>query len=260
MPCLTSPQNPWIRQLRQLQLPKGRRDQGAFLVEGSHLLQEALAVGWPLGAVCMTESWAAKHPDWLGRIPHHVRQQLVSEAVLKQIATTATPDGVVAIAQRPQLKPTPIGSLGLLLEALQDPGNLGTLIRVAAAAGAEGLWISGDSVDPDHPKVLRASAGQWFRRPPMVTDPLPERVQELTQQGIQTLAAVLDPAAPLHWHLDLQAPTVFVLGNEGSGLSRELIRQCSGQVRIPMSDGIESLNVAMSGAILLYEAMRQRSF
>lgn len=256
---LTSTQNPWIRQLRQLQQAKGRREQAAFLVEGSHLLQEALVTGWPLLAVCFTEAWVTKHPDLWQGIPAEVRQQRVSESVLKQIATTETPDGVVAIAQRAEESTSLVpGSLGLIMETLQDPGNLGTLIRVAAATAADGLWLSPDSVDPDHPKVLRASAGQWFRRPPQVADSLLDWVEQLNANGIQTLAAVMDPEAELHWQLDLQQPTVFVLGNEGSGLSQNLLAACSRGVRIPMAAGVESLNVAMTGGILLYEAIRQR--
>ena len=256
---LTSTQNPWIRQVRQLQQAKGRREQESFLVEGSHLLQEALVTGWPLAAVCFTEAWMTKHPDLYQRIPAGVRQQQVSESVLKQIATTETPDGVVAIAQRVEAADSLVpGSLGLIMETLQDPGNLGTLIRVAAATAADGLWLSQDSVDPDHPKVLRASAGQWFRRPPQVADSLLDWVQQLNASGVQTLAAVMDPEAELHWHLDLQQPTVFVLGNEGSGLSQHLLAACRHTVRIPMAVGVESLNVAMTGGILLYEAIRQR--
>lgn len=267
---LTSPQNPWIRQLRHLQQPKGRREQQAFLLEGSHLLQEALATAWPLRAVCYTPEWAEDHPHLIAGIPTHVRQQAISAPVLKHLATTTTPDGVIAIAhrldpllpaQRPaQGSPTLSISLGVAVETLQDPGNLGALIRVAAATSSDALWISSDSVDPDHPKVLRASAGQWFRRSPQVVSDLRSDLGSLlqSQPGIQTLAAVMDPAAPLHWECNLQQPTLFVLGNEGSGLSAEVMAACSGQIRIPMAAEVESLNVAMTGGILLYEALRQR--
>ncbi len=257
---LTSPENPWIRKLRQLHCSKGRREQGAFLVEGSHLLEEALRVGWPLQALCYTPEWAERHPQLLANLPSHLRRQAVSPAVLATLSTTESPQGVVAVAIRRPSPPPPLSEvrLGLVVETLQDPGNLGSLIRVVAAAGADGLWLSAGSVDPENPKVLRASAGQWFRCPPQVLPDLTAWLQACRRQGIQILAATLSPTATCYWDQDLTRPTLFLLGNEGAGLRETTLHQADAQVRIPMAEGVESLNVAMAGGLLLYEALRQR--
>ncbi|MDX2271213.1 MAG: RNA methyltransferase [Cyanobacteriota bacterium] len=257
---VTSTKNEWIRQLRQLQQGKGRREQGAFLVEGTHLLQEALTTHWPLAAVCYTPAWAKRCSILIADIPQSSRQQLVSEAVLGFLATTETPDGVVAVAQHrdhPQPDPLPL-SMGLALETLQDPGNLGSLIRVAVAAGANQIWLSRDSVDPENPKVLRASAGQWFRLCPQVCADLPQLIESYQQQQVQVLATSADETGIPFWQVDFTRPSLLLLGNEGAGLSPALLKMADQQVRIPMAGGVESLNLAMAGGLLLYEAKRQR--
>ncbi|MFS8894859.1 TrmH family RNA methyltransferase [Synechococcus sp. R3-13] len=257
---LTSPKNPWIRKLRQLHRSQGRREQGAFLVEGSHLIEEALRVGWPLQALCYTPDWASRHPHLLADLPKGLRRQPVSPEVMAALCTTESPEGAVAVAVSRQIPSPPLSGvrLGLVVETLQDPGNLGSLIRVVAAAGADGLWLSADSVDPENPKVLRASAGQWFRRPPQVVPDLAAWIQSCRCHGIQVLAATLSPTANCYWDQDLTRPTLFLLGNEGAGLREATIQQADAQVRIPMAEGVESLNVAMTGGLLLYEALRQR--
>jgi TrmH family RNA methyltransferase len=144
------------------------------------------------------------------------------------------------------------------VETLQDPGNLGTIIRTAVAAGVDGLWLSADSVAPDHPKVLRASAGQWFRLPLAVVDDLNALLTSWNQLGVQ-LVTTSSHATADYWSVDFTKPTVIVLGNEGAGLSTDLQHQATVQVRIPMAGEVESLNVGIAAALLLYEARRQRS-
>jgi RNA methyltransferase, TrmH family len=258
-PAITSPQNAWIKELARLQQSSARREQGRFLVEGTHLLQEALATQWPLGAICFTPSWAAKNNTLLPSATSAIVLQEVSDQVLARIATTETPDGVVAIGLAQPEKKRELGLLGTLsiaAERLQDPGNLGTLIRFAAATEADGLYISPDSVEPTNPKVLRTSAGQWFRRPPMIAE-LPELIDRCNRQSIQILGAAAHGESM--WTIDLTIPTLIIMGNEGRGLSPELQRRISKTISIPMAANVESLNLAMSAGVLLYEARRQRS-
>lgn len=257
---LTSLQNPLVKQLRKLHRSQVRHEQQLFLLEGTHLIQEACAVQYPLVTVCCTPDWQQAHLElWHQASQAAERTEVVSREVLKAIATTVNPDGVVAIAQRrtSTVQPMHLQQLGLALETLQDPGNLGTMIRTAAAAGAEGLWLSQDSVDLDHPKVLRASAGQWFRLPMSVTTDLPATVLQARQQGVQVVAT-LPEATLTYWEVDFKRPTLILLGNEGAGLSPELTALADVQVRIPLSQGVESLNVAIAAALILYEAQRQR--
>lgn len=254
---LTSLQNPLVKQLRKLHRPKERREQNLFLVEGTHLVEEACAANYPLTLVCCTPAWQESNADLWETVRQRSPQvELVSPEVLAAIATTITPDGIVATAPRlSQPNPTNV-TLGIALETLQDPGNLGTIIRTAAAVGADGLWISPDSVDLDHPKVLRASAGQWFHLPMQVA-PLPHELAQFQAAGGQIIATL--PDAPLtYWEINLQIPSLILLGNEGAGLPAALAAQANVQVNIPLAAGVESLNVAIAAALILYEARRQR--
>ncbi len=255
---LTSLQNPLVKSFRKLHQAKARRSQQQFLLEGTHLIQEALGSNYPLEVVCYTPAWEQAYPDLalaLGRYAERVEQ--VSEAVLGGMATTQHPDGVVAVAPQILRQPDPaIQGVGLAIENLQDPGNLGTIVRTAAAAGADGLWLSADSVAPDHPKVLRASAGQWFRLPLAVVDDVAALMVDWARAGVQ-LVTTSSHATVDFWTVDFTQPTVIVLGNEGAGLSAGLQQQATVTVRIPMAGGVESLNVGIAAALLLYEARRQ---
>ncbi|WP_088890412.1 TrmH family RNA methyltransferase [Leptolyngbya ohadii] len=256
---LTSVQNPLVKQLRKLHRAKERREQQVFLLEGTHLLEEACATQADLVVVCCTPTWQETHPQlWEQVSQQATRSELVSEEVLAAIATTVNPDGVVATVRRN--RPVPIGydlSLSIALDRLQDPGNLGTIIRTAAAAGTEGLWLTEDSVDLDHPKVLRATAGQWFRLPMTVTSNLKADLQAFQRQGVQ-IVATLPTARLTYWELDLTVPSLILLGNEGAGLTADLAEFADVAVQIPLAPGVESLNVAISAALILYEARRQR--
>lgn len=256
---LTSLQNPLVKQIRKLHRAKERREQNLCLLEGTHLLLAAYESNYPLVMVCCTPRWQEQHPRlWQEVARVAQRTEVVTPVILRKIATTVTPDGVVATAPRRTeavLKTPP--SLGLMLERLQDPGNLGTIIRTAVAAGADSLWMSGDSVDIDSPKVMRASAGEWFRLPIAASPNLVDVVAQYQSQGIQAIAT-LPQADKNYWEVDLTKPSLLVLGNEGAGLSERLASMADEQVKIPLSAEVESLNVAIAAALLLYEAQRQR--
>ncbi|MEM0979041.1 MAG: RNA methyltransferase [Cyanobacteria bacterium P01_H01_bin.58] len=256
---LSSLKNPWIKQLRKLHQSKYRRSQQQFLLEGTHLLQAAIATQNPLIAVCATLQWQSQHPDlWQVLETHTERLELVSPEVLAAIATTATPDGVVGVAAIEDTVPSmeKIPHLGIAVEQLQDPGNLGTLIRTAAAVGSDGVWLSEGSVDLTHPKVLRSSAGQWFRVPKYSSVDLSTQLQRWQALGCQVLATAAEGTVP-YWNLDFTQPTVIVLGNEGSGLSSKTLAAASQVISIPMINTVESLNVGVAAAIILFEALRQ---
>ncbi len=262
---LTSTQNPLVKEIKKLHQAKGRREQQLFLLEGTHLLEAACAVDYPLEVVCCTPQWQERHQQlWQDAVQSCQRAEVVSDEVLKAIATTVQPDGVVATATRRLTTEAGITancplltSVGLALETVQDPGNLGTMIRTAAAAGAQRLWLSGDSVDLDNPKVLRSSAGQWFRLPVSVSDSLQDVVSQCQAQQIQVVATVPD-AKLSYWDVDLRRPTLLLLGNEAAGLSADLVAGADLQVQIPLMPGVESLNVAIAAALMLYEAKRQQ--
>ncbi len=258
---LSSLQNPLVKQLRKLHRAKERQKQDCFLIEGTHLLEEACSTRWPLQVVCHTEDWQRSYPEvWKQAAQQAQRTELVNEAILEAIATTAHPDGVVATAGRRSSRQTlseagPM-SLGLAIETLQDPGNLGTIIRTAAAANVDGLWLSEDSVDLEHPKVLRASAGQWFRLPMERRADWHGAVAQ--RQGTLQIVATCPTASQTYWDIDLTQPTLILVGNEGAGLSAAALALADVRVSIPAAATVESLNVSVATALMLYEAMRQR--
>ena len=264
---LTSTKNPLVKQLRSLgESAKDRKEQGLFLVEGTHALTEAITTAYPLSIVCCTEKWIAANPDLYEQIAGSEeieRLEIVSEEVLQAIATTKNPDGAIAAALMPfcttSREIAQIHSLGLALETIQDPGNIGAIVRSAVAVGLDGMLVSSDSVDLTNPKIIRATAGQWFRCAMQTTAYIAEDIRKLQAQGIKVIATLAN-APKTYWDYDFTQPTLILLGNEGNGLSPELIELADEAVSIPQSDRVESLNVAICAALLLYEAKRQRSY
>ena len=255
---LTSLQNPLVKQIRQLHQSKGRQEQKLFLVEGTHLLEEACRSDYPLVIVCCTPEWQEKYKSlWQLVSQKAQRIELVSDKVLQSLATTVNPDGVVAIAPQKETNCVKIRTLGVALDKLQDPGNFGTIVRTSRATDVDGLWVSRNSVDLYHPKLIMASAGGWFQLPMGISEDLNTEVLHLQSQGMQVVATV--PNSNInYWQIDLRKPTLIILGNEGSGISTNLIKLADYTVKIPLSNGIESLNVAISTAIILSEVQRQR--
>lgn len=253
---LTSLKNPLIKHIRKLHSSKHRNAQSRFLLEGTNLVEAAWEVQYPLDIVCYTPHWQATHPQLEERLQQWAQRiELVSDEVLNGISTTKTPDGVIGIAPRILLQPPDLANLqfGLLLEQLQDPGNMGTIIRTATATAVEGIWASDNTVAFDHPKVLRASVGAWFRLPMAIASDLSALIHQFPGQVVATLPT----AEKTYWEVDFQQPTLIVMGNEGAGVSPELASLADHNVNIPVAGGIESLNVAIATSLILYEAKRQ---
>ena len=269
---ITSRRNPLVKRLRELHAAKGRREQGLVLLEGTHLVQEVIRlklVPSDLAAseLLATEAWLSSHTDLVEALSPAVTIHPVGQEVLEAVATTAHPDGVVLTLATAALSAPPDGQeFVLVLDALQDPGNLGTLMRTALAAGVDGLWLA-DGADPFQPKVLRASAGAALALPieRMDRSALVQRLITAAARGLQLVAAVppladLDGEQPVpYWHLDWTKPTALLLGQEGAGLAPELQALASHRITIPHSAAVESLNVAVSAAPLLLERLRQQA-
>ncbi|CAK6700589.1 RNA methyltransferase [Synechococcus sp. CBW1107] len=259
MELITSRRNPLVGRLRSLHQPKGRREQGLLLLEGTHQIQELLRLGLMPDQLLATPAWIERHGDLLAAAS--LPLQPVGEEVLSAIATTDHPDGVVATLPHlalPVAKGT--GRFVLALDQLQDPGNLGTLLRTALAAGVDEVWLGGGA-DPLQPKVLRASAGAALSLP-LLREADRSGLQRLLERarasGHQLVASLLDAAARPYWQLDWTSPTVLLLGNEGAGLHPELAVLATQRVTIPHSSAVESLNVAVAAAPLLLERWRQQ--
>ncbi|WP_267383834.1 TrmH family RNA methyltransferase [Cyanobacterium sp. uoEpiScrs1] len=258
---ITSIKNPLVKQIRKLHRTKGRREQNLLLLEGTHLLQTACQANCSLMTLCFTEQWLVRNPQLLTLASQKAQHiELVTTEVLQSMATTVSPDGVIAtMGFRKQTELTTTNfQLGLILEKLQDPGNLGTIIRTAVATEVNGIWLTGDSVEVDNPKVLRSSAGAWFHIPMMVSFNLSTVINNYQQTGVQVVATSPTATKP-YWEMDLTKPTLILLGNEGAGLSQKLVTLADEIVSIPLGKKVESLNVAIACAILLYEGKRQRA-
>ncbi|MDG2992129.1 RNA methyltransferase [Candidatus Synechococcus calcipolaris G9] len=256
---LTSLQNPLVKDLRKLHQAKHRHRQRQFLLEGTHLIQEALATNYPLEIICCTPQWQQKYSQQLWKeLEERVnRLEIVSEAVLGAIATTVSPDGIIGVAPSPESAPLDLTSLGLALIGLQDPGNMGTIIRTATATQVEGLLGDDQCVDFEHPKVLRASAGQWFRLPMQRSDHLKAELEGYQKKGWQLIATSPHSYDP-YWDANFLLPTIILMGSEGQGLPADIFALANQTVSIPQATAVESLNVAIATALLLYEVRRQR--
>jgi TrmH family RNA methyltransferase len=261
---ITSRRNPLVGRFRALHQAKGRREQGLLLLEGTHLLQELLKRQLPPAQVLATPAWIARHGDLWERLA--VAVQPVAEEVLAAVASTENPDGVVMslpAAALPQVQGP--ADFVLALDQLQDPGNLGTLLRTALAAGVQQVW-QGGGADPHQPKVMRSAAGAALALP-LARDQdrtgLIARLDQARAAGHQLVATLVASGPPVlsepvpYWQLDWTRPTVLLLGNEGAGLHPELAALATHRVTIPHSAAVESLNVAVAAGPLLLERWRQ---
>ncbi len=250
-PPITSKSNARVKALRASFSGKPSQPGDLLGLEGENLIAEALRSGLPLQTLFLREGSesALNLHDTL----------ILSRDVFASAVETASPQGIAATLLIPALPPpTPQPhSITLILESLQDPGNLGTLIRSAEAFGAHQLFLTPDTVNPWNPKVVRASAGSVFRLP-ITRAPLPQIAAQLQQQGTVLYAADAHPNNSVSLLATTFAPhTAILIGNEGAGLSPQALALANHRIRIPCA--VESLNAAIAGSTLLYEALRQRT-
>jgi len=271
LPLISSRRNPLVRRLRALATREGRERSSLLLLEGTHLLEEALRTSYLPSEIVATSSWLKDHAGLLELIPKEIPLHQVTISVLEAALTTKNPDGVAALFPLNALpKPYKEADFVLALDRLQDPGNLGTIFRTALAAEVQVAWLA-LGADPLSQKVLRASAGAVLRLPF-------ERFGRSEEEAIQKLAENLELAAirgyqvvgtfapePFssnsifpYWELDWTKPTVLVLGNEGSGLHPLIKPCCTHSITLPHSSAVESLNVASAAVPLLLERRRAK--
>jgi len=234
----------------------GRRRAARFLAEGPNLVEAALRRGL-VSEVFATESAAERFAGLLAGVP----VELVTDRAAKALSDTVTPVGLVAVCTMPEHDLEAVLAAGPTLLAvpvgLSEPGNAGTLIRVADAMGADAVVLAGPSVDPFNGKCLRASAGSIFSLPVISEPDAAVAAERLRSAGVQLLATVLDGDVSLD-DVDLQPPTAWLFGPEAHGLPADVTALAAGRVRIPMTGGAESLNVASAASICLYETARSR--
>jgi TrmH family RNA methyltransferase len=238
----------------KLHRQKIRRREARFLAEGPNLVEAALRRGL-VSEVFATESASSRFGAMLTGAPVH----LVTERAAKALSETVTPVGLVAVCSVPEIALADVIAddprLVAVAVEISEPGNAGTLIRIADAMGADAVVLAGHSVDPYNGKCLRASAGSIFSIP-VVTEPdAAQAVTALTDAGLQVLATTVDGEVSLD-DAELDAPTAWLFGPEAHGLPSELAEKATHRVCIPMPGNSESLNVASAAAICLYQSAR----
>lgn len=267
---ITSENNAKIKELIKLQKnARHRRKEGLFVAEGIKLVLEAAKYG-KLRQVLIRESlW---HERWKDALESEIAKEfsvdgnrvgvdVAPDAVFDMAADTVTPQGILGMVDMPAYSLEEIlaspSSLYLLLDDLRDPGNLGTVIRTAEAAGAAGVIMSKGSVDLFNPKVVRATMGAIFRVPFLYVESLPETIAQMRNENISVYGTILEESQPYD-ESDYTKPSGIVIGNEANGISAPVRESLSGRIHIPMQGSVESLNAAVAAAVVLYEASRQR--
>lgn len=276
---ITSTSNTQIKELAKLQKKSRLRDERRiFLVEGPRMVEEIPKER--IERLYISESFERKNPAYIRELG--VPAEVLSDTVFSYVSDTKNPQGILAVVKR--LEYTMEDVLGksaskceeksgekeknpenhqirvphvIVLDNLQDPGNLGTIFRTAEAAGATGILLSSDSVDVYNPKVIRSTMGAVFRMPFFYVKDLPAAVKSLSSQGIRTYAAHLN-GKNAYDEEDYTKGCAFLIGNEGNGLRDEVSECADCLIRIPMCGKAESLNAAVAAAVLMFEAGRQR--
>lgn len=236
--------------------PKERRKENAFVVEGVRLVEEAAAAGWSFRFGLYTDELSQRGQALIHRLQaQEISCEQVSADLLGSISETKNSQGIFAVLD---LAPLPIPenlSFTLILDSIHDPGNLGTLLRTAAAAGVQAVFLPPETTDAFAPKVVRAGMGAHFHVP----------VQALSWAEIRTRMASLNiylaemDGSLSCWQADFRSPLALIIGGEAEGASRPARRMAVQPVSIPMPGKAESLNAAMAGAILMFEVVRQRN-
>lgn len=257
MKHITSRDNPLVKRLRGLaESPRERRDSGQTVLDGVHLIDAALASGLPLQHVVVSEQGMRRSEivallDACEAFP----RSLLPDAIFGQISPVDTPSGVLAIIDTPEAPEGGMSETIVVLDGVQDPGNLGTILRTSAAAGVRDVLLGAGCAQAWAPRVLRAGMGGHFRLA------IRERVDIPSVLGGfrgAVLATVPGEASASLYDVDLRGPVAWLFGAEGAGLSDEVAALATQGVRIPMPGEVESLNVGAAVAVCLFEQMRQR--
>lgn len=265
---ITSLSNKRVKEIILLnQKARERQKQGAFVAEGVKLFLEA-----PLSQI--RQIYLSEEFDTEANL--EVRDKLekasvlaktgavfmdtVDAAVFRKMCDTQSPQGIICVVAQRKYKPEDMirgEGLYLLLENIQDPGNLGTMFRTGEGAGVDGIFMSKETVDLYNPKTIRSTMGSIYRVPFLVAEELGETLKRLKADGVCLYAAHLQGTAPYD-AFDYRKPCGFLIGNEGNGLTDATAGMADSYIRIPMQGQVESLNAAVSAALLMYECSRQR--
>ncbi len=255
---ITSTSNPQVKRLLQLQnKTKARNEEKVFVVEGVRMFSEVSEKD--VEKVYISESlYNRKKQDLkLEQFPY----EILSDSVFKHVSDTKTPQGILCIVKQKEYDLEKLlqkeNPHYIVLDNLQDPGNLGTIVRTAEGAGVTAVFMSRDTVDIYNPKTIRSTMGSVYRMPFLYVDSLTDLLREFRNRGISSYAAHLDGKQSYDKE-DYRKGTAILIGNEGNGLREEVAENADILVQIPMCGKVESLNAAIAASVLMFEVSRQR--
>lgn len=261
---ITSMKNPLIKEIKSLYRKKERMKSKSFIIEGIKIIEEAIENSYPIKNIVYTDKLLESKdgPEFFETIKNMEDLIYVPEKIFKEISDTESPQGVLAIASfsfgdMDKLKENQKPSL-IFLDKLQDPGNMGTIIRSADAFNLDGIIITDGSVDPYNPKVVRATMGSIFRLPIYYIEDSLSGLNMLKEQGLKVYSTSLEGSLPIY-EMEYKNGFILVIGNESTGVSDEIYNLSDSLIRIPMPGKAESLNAGVAASIVMYEAMKQRS-
>ncbi len=254
---ITSPQNPKIKFTRALSgRAKERREANAFVIEGVRLVEEAANSNWDFRFALYDETLSERGTSQIESLKSRgVDVEMVSESLMKSLSETETPQGILAVLELTNL-PIPNSPNFLLIpDQIRDPGNLGTLLRTAAAAGVQAVLIPPETTDAFAPKVVRSGMGAHFRLP--IHSMTWKEIEQISKSANQQIY-LADMNGKSCWETDLRQPLALIVGGEAEGASEEARKLANQQIGIPMMGKVESLNAGVAGSVLMFEVVRQR--
>jgi RNA methyltransferase, TrmH family len=255
---ITSAQNAKIKLVRALLgHAKERREAKAFVVEGVRLVEEAIQSNWRVQFALYTEAVSDRGRSQVeSLLSRGVEVEMVSESLIKSLSETETPQGILAVLEFTQLPIPQVPNFILIPDQIRDPGNLGTLLRSAAATGVQAVLLPPETTDAFAPKVVRSGMGAHFQLPMLWMTW--EEIQQVGRPANQQIY-LADMDGRSCWETDLRRPLALIIGGEAQGASREARKLANQKISIPMTGKMESLNAGVAGSVLMFEVVRQRS-
>lgn len=259
MILIESKDNSLFKETKKLKERKGRTRSSKYLIEGYRLVQEAFKANLPIDYLFISDIESdSKVEEYLGQYIEGVKSYRLRDDLLKELCFTEKPQGIVAVVNMRVIDLNTEGEFYLLCDKVQDPGNLGTIIRTAHAAGVDGIILTKGTVDVYNEKTIRATMGSLFYIPIIIDDENNTITKKLIDKGFSLLSTSLEGDKDF-FEEDLTGKVIISVGNEGNGVSNEIYDLSDKKVKIPMPGGAESLNVAIATSIILYEKVRQNS-
>lgn len=253
---IESKENTFFKSVKKLKDKKGRTKEKKYIIEGFRLVQEAFKAGCKIDSIIINSNGEKRLTQYLEGYIDDVKVYLLEDTLFNQLISTENPQGIIAIVSTEVNKENLNGDFYLLCDKVQDPGNLGTIIRTAHAAGVTGIILTKGTVDIYNDKVIRSTMGSIFYVPIIHDDDL-SFLNNLKGQGFNLVATSLQESNDF-FEEDLQGKIILSVGNEGNGITEEIFKMADIKVKIPMPGGAESLNVAVATSIILFERVRQK--